>query len=525
MLSQPEGKLPSKEEITSMPAVTAHEALKAENTHLKQLNSLQRLRYDQAVTDLRNKLAERGSAIGEQNKMIEQFRRFHGGGGGSRGIAPEDHEDNLLIGLLLLSSDSEYDEKLIRRYVSEKKKGSGFGEDISFLRRAEDAIKLETLRPQRLGRTPAEEKIYLADVLLLQPDVFSELLRDLLWTRPELFPFGVEDILGELEEKAPDWFQKDENTGSRGFDHFKSGEDMNSFTDKFRENPEVLLLVAEALLEMNPRVIEYVNAEIVERGGDLLMIATMIVIPILSYFIAIPLLQDPNEKRRKELEKKRRKIEKQKQRESSARPRSVVVLSQNKSPKAKKKHRTEGKRRKTQLVLTVDEEKKQKQLWMKGIHRVHLEATVKFRKIRRELDAMNLERVEPKQKNKKETPAPQSMPSFLTLSTAGGDKKAGKSQYIILVGDPNNLYKTRNIKRSMSEIPSIDLHGMSKNEAVSKLDENLPHWIDIAMRGSYPFVIPVKIVCGKGSQTLSEAVAEWIRKKKEVSNAPKDLVK
>ena len=66
---------------------------------------------------------------------------------------------------------------------------------------------------------------------------------------------------------------------------------------------------------------------------------------------------------------------------------------------------------------------------------------------------------------------------------------------------------------------------MSKNEAVSKLDEHLPHWIDVAMRGSYPFVFPVKIICGKGSQTLSEAVAEWIRKKNEVSNAPKDLVK
>lgn len=156
---------------------------------------------------------------------------------------------------------------------------------------------------------------------------------------------------------------------------------------------------------------------------------------------------------------------------------------------------------------------------------MHLEARSKLKKIRQELDAMNLERVDPKQKKKKEKPDPQSVQSFPTLSTAGGDKKAGKSQYIVLVGDPNNLYKTRNIKRSMSQILCIDLHGMSKTEALSKLDEHLPQWIDIAMRGSYPFVIPVKIICGKGSQTLSEAVAEWIRRKKEVSNAPKDLLK
>ena len=280
--------------------------------------------------------------------------------------------------------------------------------------------------------------------------------------------------------------------------------------------------MVEAALEMNPALLEEVMSLSLPFHGDKWIIATMILIPILSYFI-VPLLQDPNKKRRMDKKEKKRKIEKQKQLESSNKPRTVVVLNEKQEAKAKK--RKEGKRRKTQLKLTVDEEKRQKQLWMKGIHRVHLEARSKFKRIRQELDAMNLERVEPKQKNKKEKPAPQSMPSFSTLSTAGADKKAGKSQYIVLVGDPNNLYKTRNIKRSMLQILSIDLHGMSKNEAVSKLDENLPNWIDIAMRGSYPFVIHVKIVCGKGSQMLSEAVAKWIRKKKEVSNAPKDLVK
>ena len=262
----------------------------------------------------------------------------------------------------------------------------------------------------------------------------------------------------------------------------------------------------------------------------IMMAVQVLVILGCPYYFIIVMLEDPNEKRRKEraaLQKARKKIETlEQQKESSSETRPVVVLNQRRTPKAKKKHHKEGKRRKTQLKLTVDEEKRQKHLWMKGIHRVHLEAASKFRKIRQELDAMNLERVEPKQKQRK-TKADHHPTDLIPLSSSSFDsigKKAGKSQYIVLVGAPENLYKTRNIKRSLPQILSIDLHGMSKSEAISKLDNNLPLWFDTAMRGSYPFVVPVKIICGKGSQTLSEAVAEWIRKKKEVSNAPKDLV-
>ena len=275
-----------------------------------------------------------------------------------------------------------------------------------------------------------------------------------------------------------------------------------------------------------------IGYEVEKRPWLQLIVMAVQVLVILGcpYYFIIVMLEDPNEKRRKEraaLQKARKKIETQEQhKESSSETRPVVVLNQRQTPKAKKKkHHKEGKRRKTQLKLTVDEEKRQKHLWMKGIHRVHLEAAEKFRKIRQELDAMNLERVEPKQKQRKtKVDHPTDLISLSSSSFDSVGKKAGKSQYIVLVGAPENLYKTRNIKRSLPQIVSIDLHGMSKSEAISKLDNNLPQWIDTAMRGSYPFVVPVKIICGKGSQTLSEAVAKWIRKKKEVSNAPKDLV-
>jgi hypothetical protein len=43
----------------------------------------------------------------------------------------------------------------------------------------------------------------------------------------------------------------------------------------------------------------------------------------------------------------------------------------------------------------------------------------------------------------------------------------------------------------------------------------------MAMKSDYPFVVSVTIVCGKGSQVLSEAVGAWIKKNKKVANAPK----
>ena len=69
----------------------------------------------------------------------------------------------------------------------------------------------------------------------------------------------------------------------------------------------------------------------------------------------------------------------------------------------------------------------------------------------------------------------------------------------------------------------IDLHSLTVDKALAKLDESLPTWVDVAMKGEYPWVIPVKIVCGGGSQLLSEAVENWIKKNDQVANAPKSL--
>jgi len=61
-----------------------------------------------------------------------------------------------------------------------------------------------------------------------------------------------------------------------------------------------------------------------------------------------------------------------------------------------------------------------------------------------------------------------------------------------------------------------------REEAIVRLNENLEEWVVTAMEGAYPFVITAVIVCGCGSQVLSETVQEWIKSTSQVRNAPKN---
>lgn len=103
--------------------------------------------------------------------------------------------------------------------------------------------------------------------------------------------------------------------------------------------------------------------------------------------------------------------------------------------------------------------------------------------------------------------------------TEGTGGKAGKVAFPVLVGEVSNLYKTG---KSLSRRPLIiDLHGCSQADAMKLLDKGLPNWVDSAMKGEYPFVIPVDIICGAGNQILSEVVENWIRTNRQVANRPK----
>jgi hypothetical protein len=42
------------------------------------------------------------------------------------------------------------------------------------------------------------------------------------------------------------------------------------------------------------------------------------------------------------------------------------------------------------------------------------------------------------------------------------------------------------------------------------------------MKGAYPFVIVVHIICGCGNLLISETVQKWIKSREKVRNAPKN---
>ena len=72
---------------------------------------------------------------------------------------------------------------------------------------------------------------------------------------------------------------------------------------------------------------------------------------------------------------------------------------------------------------------------------------------------------------------------------------------------------------------NVDLHGYTKESALRLLDDSLAGWVEVEMKDSYPFVIPIDIICGGGSQTLSEVVRNWIRTNRQVANRPKGLAR
>ncbi|KAL3769625.1 hypothetical protein ACHAW5_008506 [Stephanodiscus triporus] len=164
------------------------------------------------------------------------------------------------------------------------------------------------------------------------------------------------------------------------------------------------------------------------------------------------------------------------------------------------------------------------------LSKLHNEVQLRLKDIRMRLNALDLERQPPKSKNKgikksahaKEGPDDQML---LPESSLGG--KAGKAYFVVQVGEVQNLYKTTktsaltSLLHGQSCLPTLDLHGCTRMEAIVKLNESLKVWVDSAMRGYDPFVITAVIVCGCGSQVLSETVQEWIKSSSQVRNAPK----
>ena len=133
------------------------------------------------------------------------------------------------------------------------------------------------------------------------------------------------------------------------------------------------------------------------------------------------------------------------------------------------------------------------------------EADPKFKEIRQKLDSQILQSCEKKDKTKMfQADLPVHPVPNPPMDGLGG--KAGKSRFTVLDGDVNNLYKIskpstrRNLGCQNPHTTGItlDLHGCTRGEALTKLDSGLLEWNDISMMGHYPWVIPVTILCGEG---------------------------
>jgi len=201
------------------------------------------------------------------------------------------------------------------------------------------------------------------------------------------------------------------------------------------------------------------------------------------------------------------------------------------SPKGKKKNKKhkKSKKKRAQPLVIQKTEVELKVEHSKLLGKVYEEAEPTFKEIRQKLNALNLERTKPKQKKSTQTKTIESSVEVVDNPLSDGQLggKAGKTQFIIQVGEVSNLYKptkqsSADRGRRQDDI-MIDLHGLTAEEAVYSLEKHLPDWIETAMKGTYPFVIPVKIVCGGGSQILAEVVENWIKQNDNVAYAPKNM--
>lgn len=201
-------------------------------------------------------------------------------------------------------------------------------------------------------------------------------------------------------------------------------------------------------------------------------------------------------------------------RSTSKKAETTRRLPRRSKGKKKKKRQSQEK-----LVVTLEEYKAQHS---KLLSKLHEEVEHRLKEIRTRLNTLCLERSPPKQRirSKKTTKANTNLSMPMPNSGIGG--KAGKTHFLVLVGEVQNLYKTAkpsSQQRSHSAL-TLDLHGLTRRDALTKLDESLEVWVETAMRGSYPFVVPAKIVCGCGNQIISETVEKWIGSTRNVGNAP-----
>ena len=208
----------------------------------------------------------------------------------------------------------------------------------------------------------------------------------------------------------------------------------------------------------------------------------------------------------------------------------MVSAKQRPSNKKQKKNKTRRpkKNKKKNLPVSVpteeDIKKRYRETHSKAMSRVFEELDPLLKQIRTRLHNLTLHKSAPKVRklSSRKKDMSQAIQSTSSIQECEGGK-AGKIAYCILVGEAESLYKSsKTTKSSRRPIITLDLHGYSTQKALKKLDESLPIWVETAMKGTAPRVIPIDIICGSGKQVLSEVVKEWIRNNGQVANRPKN---
>ena len=168
-----------------------------------------------------------------------------------------------------------------------------------------------------------------------------------------------------------------------------------------------------------------------------------------------------------------------------------------------------------------------RQAHSKEMEPVLAELHPKLKIIRDKLTAQSLQKTLPKQRKQATKAGKQDKENMCNLSfqPVASAPKAGKAVYPILVGEASNLFKVPQLRRlkNKQRTLKLDLHGCSKAKASKLLQQSLKKWVELAQKGEYPFIISVDIICGGGSQVLTELVAQFIRENAQVANRPRGL--
>lgn len=198
-------------------------------------------------------------------------------------------------------------------------------------------------------------------------------------------------------------------------------------------------------------------------------------------------------------------------------------------PTTKKVHQAKSKPKASpQPILIPKTEKELQEAHSLLLSKVFEEAEPQLKLIRQKLNELLLDCQGPKDRrgsSKKNITTEKT--TIFNPNNCGLGGKAGRTSFAINVGQIENLHISfkRNSIHSRASISTrssvIDLHGCNRDEAIERLDSSLISWMDDAMRGEYPWVIPATIICGAGNQILSETVEGWIKGNNNVANAPR----